>query len=186
MMNNRPALGEAKRNWLIREQVFLGELNLEDNLPVVWFSNIRPTQPHKWLQHILLSMGRFDNEYNLLRDGSMKSAFIRAKLFQDTNDEQELESAVHSVLRRYVLEQLVYLPGGSRQFDRYLAGAYHALRECFLHDDMATQELPPSLYTKIHSTTDKKTKKHMLDMRIQLVRALLSDFFFQTHLCPSH
>ena len=111
---------------------------MDDNLPVVWFSNIRPSQPHRWLLHILLSMGRFGNEYSLLCDESMKSAFVKAKLVEDTDDKQELEASVHLVLKWHVLEQVVYLPGGSRQFDRYLVAAYHALQECLFYDDIAS------------------------------------------------
>ena len=178
MMTDPPKELLSQKCWEREEEFFLGEFPVDGNndLPVVWFPNVRPFQPHRWILHILFSMGRFDNEYSLLGGGSMKSALIRAKLVRDTEDEQELEASVHSILKRYVLEQLVYLPGGSRQFDRYLAAANHALRECLFHDNMASDELPASLYTKIHSTTDQKTKEYMLDMRTQLTRVLLSDF----------
>ena len=55
-------------------------------LPVVWFSNIRPSQGSHWLFHLLLSMGEFDNEVSLFSCASMRQAFIKARLLHPPND----------------------------------------------------------------------------------------------------
>ena len=31
-------------------------------LPIVWFNSVKPTEPIRWLVHLLISMGEFDCE----------------------------------------------------------------------------------------------------------------------------
>ena len=70
-------------------------------MPIAVYSNIKPTQMHQFLVHVLLSMGEFDNELELLSSGNIKAAFIAAKLI----NEHDVEQGVMDILRRYTLTQ---------------------------------------------------------------------------------
>jgi len=59
---------------------FIGALGMKTKAPIIWYNSIKPTQPGWWLIHILLSMGKFDCEPNLLRYGDMMQNFTCARL----------------------------------------------------------------------------------------------------------
>ena len=43
----------------------------KNHLPTTWFNSVRPTQPHRFLIHLLLSMGNFVEEYSLFNQPSL-------------------------------------------------------------------------------------------------------------------
>ena len=84
-------------------------------LPVIWYKSVRPTQPLRFLIHLLLSFGEFIEEYSLFNQPSLRDSFIYAHLLNDT---QPLESA-KKLMKKYLLQQLITLPAGTLTFDRY-------------------------------------------------------------------
>ncbi len=84
-------------------------------LPIIVFSNIKPTHPLNFLLHVALSLREFSNELELFGDSTdICNIFHVAKLY-DLID--PVTSTKHMICR-YVLEQLVHLPGGTKMFDR--------------------------------------------------------------------
>ncbi len=45
------------------------------DLPVTWYNYVRPTQPNRFLIHILLSMGEFENEMKVMDNADIKQAY---------------------------------------------------------------------------------------------------------------
>ena len=73
-----------------------------NQIPVGWYNSIKPTQPHGWLIHILISMGEYDNELNLLGTGSIQDCFIRARLI--SGHENTIEEEANKLLADYIME----------------------------------------------------------------------------------
>jgi hypothetical protein len=97
-------------------------------------------------------MGEFCNELHLHSSGNMKEAFIRAKLL--SRDEAHHQEDIDKLLRCYVVEQLTYIPGGSRKFDSYLVAANSALQQGLLQGTLPLDDIPPCLYTHVQQETD--------------------------------
>jgi hypothetical protein len=51
------------------------------HLPVIWTTPVYPRRRTAFLVQILLSMGSFDTEYELMSSGKLRNAFIKADLF---------------------------------------------------------------------------------------------------------
>jgi hypothetical protein len=157
----------------LKGRLILATSSPHAEMPVVWFNSIKPTQANRWLIHIILSMGEFDNEMNLFGHGTLRECFIQAKLLHP--DRVNWESSIENIARRYILEQLVYLPGGSKQFDRNVVAAYQTLTQALVHDTLPINELPSALYTKVRDRASEASKAHMRQMKEALVNTTVAD-----------
>ena len=105
------------------------ELGDTSKLPVPVFSNIKPTTPHRFLIHVLLSMGDFQNELELWEEGTIQRAFLKARLI--SNNDQE--ASVRALVKKYVMEQLLFMPGGTQMFDRLCIAAHSVLMSTLIN-----------------------------------------------------
>ena len=110
-MQDPPHPGNNRyERWRIQSHALFGpdQYHREhEDLPIVWWNSIPPTQSHRWIVHLLISMGSFDNEFSLFANGSLRNCFKAAKLINDLSDDGVLKFQILTLLRRYVLEQLV-------------------------------------------------------------------------------
>jgi hypothetical protein len=145
---------------------------LGDNtkLPIPVFSNIKPTQPHRFLIHVLLSMGDFNNELELWEQGSIKNAFVKARLISVLH----LEESVKDLVRRYVMEQLLFMPGGTQMFDQLCVVAHSVLTSALLQNEMPIHEMPSVLYTSLRQETTEQVERTIQNRREILAGVLVS------------
>ncbi len=115
------------------------------NLPTIYFDSVKPTQSSKFLIHVLLSMGRYETEAQLLSHSNMQECFTHAELF----DPKSPEESVTKLTKRYVEEQLIHFPGGTTTFDKHLIAAYQTLQDRLLRNKLHIRDMPPFLYTKL-------------------------------------
>ena len=113
---------------------------------VVVFSNVYPRDGLKFLLHLLYTMGEFETELDLFSSQSMRTCFVKAGLLP--HGELNIDIA-HALLRKYVLEQLVYMPGGNTSFSNRLIAAHSAITNLVLHDEVGLYELPCVLMSKL-------------------------------------
>ena len=118
-------------------------------------------------------MGEFDNEFTLLMGSSIKECFVCAKLI-DANPEL-LEMSINDLMRHYVIEQLVFMPGGSQQFDRFVVTAECTLRQALLHNTLVIDDLPPVLYMNLHMETTKQTHSYLAHIKNMLITTTLAN-----------
>jgi AAA domain len=161
--------------WADQQANLIGPAAMGANVdrPVVWYNSVKPTQPNRWLIHLLLSMGEFDNEMNLLGYGDMVDCFVRAKLLGPSSETHE--SDVRVLTKRYIVEQLVFLPGGSRQFDKHVVAAHQTLYQALIHRQLPLEGMPPALYTHLAAVSDAKAQEHMRKLRTALAEATVKE-----------
>ena len=119
-------------------------------LPTVVFSDVKPTNPTKFLLHLLLSMGSFTTEYELLRQPDMYSAFVHAELLVPRGS-PGFEESVRNLIRRYIVEQLAYAPISTRTLDYYLVEAGRVIREVLVEDRLTITDMPGVLFTSLQT-----------------------------------
>ena len=71
--------------------------------------------------------------------------------------------------KRYILEQLNYIPGGSKQFDRNVIAAYQSLRNELLYNIRMSCDIPPVLYTQLQERVDEDSKTHIENYETKLI-----------------
>jgi len=165
-------LNEETRDGFHMQTVREMFLELGDNtkLPIPVFSNIKPTTPHRFLIHLLLSMGDFNNEFELWEQGSIKNAVAMGRLISNLNQEE----SVKELVTKYVMEQLLFMPGGTQMFDRLCVAAHSVLTSALILDELPINELPSVLYTSLRQETVEKVEKGLLNKREILAKVLVS------------
>ena len=68
------------------------------NLPIPVFSMVKPTLGVRFILYILLSMGEFDTETDLILHPSLRESLIYAKLIGNSNDEEDLKCILENFL----------------------------------------------------------------------------------------
>ena len=144
----------------LKERFVCCDAKYYKHLPTIWVSTVKPTSPNRFLIHLLFSFGQYINEMDLFEAGSIKQAFIVAKLLDPAN----VTGSINMIMNQYVISQLSHIPGGTRQFDRFLACAYECLTASFLHDTMFADGTPPYLYTRLTRCIEEKQRDIMNNM----------------------
>ena len=116
---------------------------------------IRPQQTESFIIHIILSMAEFDTEVDLFSCRTIRDVFRRGNLLLSGGLEPT-ELDVNHLMKRYVLEQLLFLPGGTKVFDNCLFAAHAALRGVIMDDVMPVDSMPGCLYTTLHWSAHQK------------------------------
>ena len=71
---------------------------------------------------------------------------------------------VKGLVRRYILEQLLLLPGGTKSFDRHMLTACCALRDAAVNNALPIEGTPGCLYTALCHEADEKFKSMHLNL----------------------
>ncbi|KAF4713458.1 hypothetical protein FOZ62_017046, partial [Perkinsus olseni] len=101
---------------------------------VAVLSNPLPRYADRFLIHVILSLGRYETEVGVFDVANLRQAFYEARLIADPN--QPTIEEKNSILRRYILEQLLYMPGGTVSFDRHLIHANNALHSLLIDGEL--------------------------------------------------
>jgi len=172
----RRANFERTDHWEFLQKTFLGPKRSDlktQVMPVVWFNSVKPSESVRWLVHVLLSMGEYDCEAGLLGSGNMVKNFVRAGLVR--SDLAHREEDVRTLTKRYVLEQLVFLPGGTYAFDKHLVQAYRVLKTVLVDEGMPYCEIPAGLYTHVRLSTEKGCEEYLQQAREHLCDVMWFD-----------
>ena len=92
---------------------------------------------------ILIWLGNFDTEVGVLTQPSMRECFRAAGLVsRDSDTPQDYQRDVTNLLRRYILEQVVYLTNSMRSTQRFIIAAKQVFLDAILLNELAMDGLP--------------------------------------------
>jgi predicted GIY-YIG superfamily endonuclease len=169
------------QKWYEMQSRFVDVSTDKLRLPVVVISNVKPKFPIQFLYHVLLSMGKFDNEFDITIQPTMREAFREAGLLDynitssEENQQIQLQQSLDKLLRAYIFEQLLFYPVSTRSFDYYLMFAANIFKSYLLDDNMPILDLPPVLYTAIQKQSDENTQKYIFGIRESVIEATLRE-----------
>ena len=144
--------------------------NLSNTPAEVVFSKVYPRSPANFLIHFLLSNACFETELELFDVPTLKDAYIKGKIVPDkqvfdTDDCNEL-------LKKYVLEQLRYLPGGTRSFDGNVLAAKSAFKGMLIDNDIYNEGLPITTMDTLTEALEDKAKKMLRQSQVNIIKSL--------------
>ena len=108
-------------------------LCFSDQIAIVVFTNTLPSSPTKFLLHFVLTFASFDTELDILSVSFLREAFVAAKLVERNNI---TVAVVLQLARRYLLQQLRFVPGSSKLIDKFLLMANSVLGEALLENSL--------------------------------------------------
>ena len=130
-MQTRRATMEPSRSRYTSQSIQFLSFSDTLQLPTPWTTAVYPRNRGRFLVHILLLFGRFETEYELMLQGTMKRAYAHAGLFDTARPRESLDE----LLCRYVRECLAFESGSTNQHDKNLVQAEAAFTELLLEEE---------------------------------------------------
>ena len=132
----------------------------EDFLPVIVHSYIKPTMSTPFMLHIMLSMGRFDTELDLIMHPTMQECLRYCKLIGNDNYTDALQEYANNLTKRYVEEQVQYFPNTQRVIDYWIVTAHELFCSIIVRDELPVTEMPPVLLSNLLASNEAKLMNH--------------------------
>ena len=150
-------------------------LLFEENLklPIPVYSYIRPSMPHQFILHILLSLGRFQTEIDLNQHTSLRNAFRYAKLIGLNNDEESLRQYSDKLFVRFVEEQLIFSPNSRQIIDTWIYASGELFDDVIIEGTIPITEMPAVQLTSILKSVDEKS----VALRAKIKEEVISSAF---------
>jgi hypothetical protein len=137
----------------------------DGHLPTPVYSYTRPTCGHKFVMHILLSMGEFTTEAELMMHSSLRDCLRAANLIGPLNDEESLRSYSNQLLKRFIEEQLCYFSNSQRVLNDWIALSGDIFDSIIVDDEMLVTDMPSVQLTSVLRSPDEK---HEADLKERL------------------
>ena len=153
MVNSNAILSDDERE---ERTWYSNNLLIEDkekHLPIPVFSCIKPTMGFKFILHLLLSMGHFCSEYDLLRHRTLRESFKYAKLIGDSNEVEDLKQYSDNILKEYFIKQLCTYPNSQRVIGYWFVVAGELLDSVLIDNEMSIHDMPPSQQASLMEST---------------------------------
>jgi hypothetical protein len=162
------------------------EMNLLDDdesfehLPCPVYSYIKPTLGPQFLHHVLLSMGQFSTEVDLLMHGDIRECFRYAKLIGPSNDEVALQGYSNALLYRWIEEQLQYFPNALRLLGSWIVIAGNLFDSCIVKNEIPISDMPPVQLSSLFGINDESVLTSFQEAKSCLIDAIFEEIGTQT------
>lgn len=129
------------------------------NLPIPVFSYIKPTMGVRFILHIMLSLGEFDTELDLILNPTLLESLRYSRLIGPENDVDSLELYSEELLKKYILDQLRYFPNISKVLDQWIVTAGGLFDSVIIRNEIPITDMPPSHQTEMNESKDEEVLK---------------------------
>ena len=152
-----------------RSKFLCEDMNLSQSPAVVVFSSVYPKNSFKFLLHLLYTMGEFETEIDLFNARTLRECFVKANILPDGVLN---ETHVAALLKKYVLEQMKFLPGGSVSFSNRIIAAYDSIHSLVMEDRADCLNFPCVLMNSLTEKTETCIRTFIEETQIRLFHAL--------------
>ena len=149
---------EKKRLKFFKEEILNEDNKRHLSIPV--YSYVRPTVGSQFILHILLSLGHFVTEVDLLLHATIRESLLYEKLIGPSNDTGELQKYPDEILKQFILLQLQYCPNSNRFFDTWIVTAGEVLDSIIFRNEIPIHNIPPFQQATLPASKVEKVVKH--------------------------
>ena len=141
------------------------------HIPIPVFSYVKPTMGPRFILHILLSLGEFDTEMDLILHRTLRESLRYAKLIGPLDDDASLKEYSNQILRKYIEEQLQYFPNSSNVLDTWIVTAADLFDSVIIRNEMPITDMPPAHQTALNESKDKEVLDTWISMKEKFLGA---------------
>ena len=153
------------------------------HLPVPVFSYLKPTMGVHFILHILLSMGKFDTEIDMLLQPSLRMSFRYASLIEDSDDLDDLQSYSDTLLQKFIKEQIKFYPTARRVIDEWIIAAGEPFDSVIVKNSIPISQIPPVQFTSIFSSMDDAVVQFKRKPKSKIIDAAFKELGGATQRC---
>jgi predicted GIY-YIG superfamily endonuclease len=136
------------------------------------FSDVHPSKREKFMYHICITLGKFENEAQLFNVAELKEAFLRCKLISSLDCS---EDDVNRIMKMYLAKQGLHYPIPQRKLSYYIKTAHRAFSDVLLGNNEYSLGVPPILEASIVENVELCLLHHESDRRINILTAIHDD-----------
>ena len=134
------------------------------HLPIPVHSYVRPTMGPRFILHIMLSLGEFDTEYDLIAHRTLRESLRYAKLIGPLDDDESLLKYSNELMKTFILEQLIYYPNSMKVIDQWIVTAAELFESVIINNEIPITDIPPSHQTALNAVMDEKVLQKWASM----------------------
>ena len=149
---------------------------LSNTVAEVVTSNILPSNPSRFLIHLVLSMGHLETELDLFKRATLLDVLPKAELL--SQQETMYMANLKAIMRKFILQQLMFLPGGVHIFDRHCEQSWQILESFVKEKVILYHEPPPTLLKQIGSENEQKVANELVKRKLSLIKAVCANTQF--------
>ena len=161
---------ESIESWKYISEKFIWTQK-ELHLPVPVYSFVEPSYNIKFLLHIMLSLGHYDTELDIILHPSLRDSLTYAKLIGSSRDDDSLKQYSNEILALFVKKQLKYYPCSYLQMQRWVNTAADLFDSVIIRDEIAISDMPPALQTSLDASYEDSVTEAIKQMKSTLISA---------------
>ena len=142
--SNDESLNEQDIQWKSTFDGFIHDDGL-DLLPIPVMTNVNPSNTHLFFVHVILSLGKYVTEMDVLKNASPRVCLQKARLIGMEENDESRQQYANDLLRKYILEQVVFYPNSLRKADGFIVNASRIFETIILKDEFIANEIPFTL-----------------------------------------
>ena len=147
----------------------------KDHLPIPVFSYIIPTMNTSFLLHIMLSMGKFETEIDLITHQDLRESLKYCDLIGNNTDEESLHQYAKDLTRKWIIEQVQYFPNSQRVIDFWIITAFKLFCDVIVRNELPITEMPPALLSTLLSKQEADMIEHKRTIKLNLIDAAFNE-----------
>ena len=138
------------------------------------YSYVKPTMGPRCLLHVMLSLGEYDTEVDLVLHSTLRQSLRYCELIGESDDDECLKSYSCLILKKFIEEQLIYFPNSGNIFDQWIVTAGDLWDGVILNNEIRITDMPPC-----HQTALDASKKEEVVTRWSHIRGNLLESAFR-------
>ena len=176
---NEQHTAEQNNHWAHIKNFWL-HFDTHDHLPIPVFDYIKPNVQTRFILHILLSLGHFETEYDLLLQPNLRESLRYAKLIGPSNNTEDLQQYSNNLLKLFVEEQLVYYPNGKKAIESFILNASETFNSIIVQNEIPIIDMPPVLQANL----DISKESQVIEMHQNMKKGTLDSIFMEIQDLP--
>ena len=96
----------------------------------------------EFILNILLSLGRFSTERELLLNDTLRGCFCNAKFIREEDDPESLKNYSNQVMNIFVNNQLVFFPNVQRMINAFIIQDGNLLYSVIINNEINIFDMP--------------------------------------------
>ena len=170
-----------KERWdFVRKNLIFND-EKEKHLLIPVFSYVKPTMGTRFILHVLLSLGYFETELDLILKPSIRESLRYAKLIGDSNELEDLVKYSNELQKLFIEEQLVYFPNGSNVISSWIVILGELFDAVIVRDEIPINDMPPVLQTKLEIIENERILNEIEEFQLSIIKAAYEEL---RHILP--
>ena len=145
------------------------------HLPIPVFSYIKPTTGFQFIHHVLLSMGCFSTEVDLILHQNLREAFRYAKLIGPSNDPDDLQMYSNQLLYRWIEEQLQFTTPSFRGQCEFITITAEVFNSIIVHNELPISDMPPVQLSTLFGNSNEDINLYIKSLKSTFFEAIYKE-----------